>query len=168
MHHRLVVVFSSPVWPVRLQPRLRNVLSLQYQTLKTSNRCFWTGAEPKPSHMRSICPDFLCACELLPCVASCTHTHSSAPPHHNIPLKPTPASPSWLVTGGGHPELLLQLEGRHCLLCLGAPLLPGRLRVLRPEPQQAQGELPAGLQHRRVSAHPFARGSRWILSAEAV
>lgn len=96
MHHSLVVVFSSPVWPVRLQPRLRNVLSLQYQTPKMSNRCFWTGAEPKPSHMRSICPDSLRACELLPCRALCTHTHSCTPPHHNIPLKPTPC-PSYLV-----------------------------------------------------------------------
>lgn len=54
--------------------------------------------------------------------------------------------------GGGNTQLLLQLEGRHCLLRPGAPLLPGCLRVLYPEPQQAQGELPAGLQHRRVSA----------------
>lgn len=60
----------------------------------------------------------------------------------------------WSRTQGrGHPELLLQLEGRHRLLRPGASLLPRCVRVLRPQPKQTQGQLPAGLQHGRVSAH---------------
>lgn len=65
-------------------------------------------------------------------------------------------------SGGQHPELFLQLERWHRLLRPGAPLLPRCLRVLHPQPLQAQGELPAGLQQRRVSSYSLREGSRRI------
>lgn len=47
-----LLVFVVSARPVQLQPRPRNVLLLQDPMLKMSNRCFWTGAEPKQSLMR--------------------------------------------------------------------------------------------------------------------
>lgn len=65
-------------------------------------------------------------------------------------------------TGSAHPELLFKLERWHCLLRLGAPLLPRCVRVLSPQPLQAQGKLPAGFQHRRVSSYSLYEEPRSI------
>lgn len=56
----------------------------------------------------------------------------------------------WDKTGSGHPELLFKLERWNSLLCFGPPILPRRVWILDPQPQQTQGQLPAGLHHCRV------------------
>lgn len=64
---------------------------------------------------------------------------------------PFMSPPPLTCTGGGNPQLLLQLEWWHSLLCTGAQVLPRCIWVLHPQPQRTQGQLWAGLQHCRVS-----------------
>lgn len=69
------------------------------------------------------------------------------------PQPPLFFSTEFLLPGGKHPEFLLQLGWWHSLLRLSAPLLSWCVRVLHPQSLCAQGKLPAGFQHCRVSSH---------------